>query len=272
VRGRESLSTLNQVLKTITSTLSDGTDTKISKNKVTGDHSRLIINSNRTFENENFFTRLMSYQQVSRIWLENVILGIEVKDVRLLTAFYNKDNADVSTGSKNTDIKNPHGDGFQPEKDIDDNIKKDQLLWPKGASSSPLWNDEERLQSSKEFIRDHDLNKGLFDFRQNSSQMLNKSNDNESFLVNPQNNSEVREEGTINGMPVFIVRKDLKNFTSERLSKSKKKSPFLGFDIILPSNWGAAVWKAFQFANARAIGLDEFESVHLDHGMASFPR
>mmetsp|Transcript_214 Transcript_214/g.265 ORF Transcript_214/g.265 Transcript_214/m.265 type:complete len:377 (-) Transcript_214:19-1149(-) len=69
VRGRQSLSTLNKVLKTVTSAMSDETETKISKNKVTGDHNRLEMNSNKTFGNENFFTRLMSYQQVSRIWL-----------------------------------------------------------------------------------------------------------------------------------------------------------------------------------------------------------
>lgn len=276
VRGRGSLSTLNKVLKTVTSPLGDGRiDSKTLETKVTGNFGGLDVNSNRNFENEDFFARVATSQQISRIWHENAVLGIEVTDVRQLTAFYNdKENIDgiTSTNIHNIDIDSSSSSSIQ---DTDNNTsKKHQLLWPKGSSSSPLWNDKERRESSKNFIRDHNLNKDLFDLRQNSNQILSKNDDSESFLINPQYKSEVQEQETeiMKKIPILIIRKDLKNFSSERLSKSKKKSAFLGFDIILPSDWGAAVWKAFQFANARAIGLDELESIQVDHGMVSFPR
>ena len=54
--------------------------------------------------------------------------------------------------------------------------------------------------------------------------------------------------------------------------KNKKNKNFLGFDIIIPSSWGQAMWKAFQFAGGKAIGIDELDCINNDYGIASFPR
>jgi hypothetical protein len=114
------------------------------------------------------------------------------------------------------------------------------------------------------------MNKRIFKLRQSNVCQIQHKHDEETFHNATSLSAAPKQDAPVL-FPVVIIRKDLKNFSSKRM-KSKKRLPFLGFDILLPSGWGAAVWRAFQFAGAIAIGTEELESIQLDHGVASFPR
>ena len=298
IRGLRSLEILGKVLQ-INDT--HGTFSNKDKNenenvnKNVGENENKDRNGNENKnenENENFFRNVLSYQPVSRIWQENVLLGVNVNDVRRLTEYYrNNDKNNHESSSKNNDQnnneENHRNNNEHVDRNMDSNFDKNvsrmnKLKMPLNASSSLLWSDKGRENSTKSFIKDHHLNADLRKKRQLSSQILKHKND-EIFsstdsvqndtktLINNGNLLKTVDE--ITKIPILIIRKDLKNFSSKKLkNKNKKKSPFLGFDIILPPGWGGAVWRAFQFAGARAVGMEEMDSIQLDCGSASFPR
>ena len=152
-----------------------------------------------------------------------------------------------------------------------------KLKWPASSSISPLWYDDDRVESSKSFISDNVLNSLLCKRRQATPLLQSDNITNPSGNYNPQSiptpKKNEKDDTSLRDMtfPMIIVRKDLKNLSSKRM-KAKKRTPFLGFDIIFPSGFGSAVWRAFQFAGARAIGVDELHSIQLDYGVLSFPR
>ena len=85
-------------------------------------------------------------------------------------------------------------------------------------------------------------------------------------------------------IPVSFVRRKIRSWreilgyqNTFKYSDNKKSRKNIcemtsGWDIIVPSAWSRAVWKALQYGGARAIGLEEAEYYSLECGMASFPR
>lgn len=243
------------------------------------------------FSNGDFFQNVISrpHQSVTGVWGENVPLGIIVKDVRLLTESYKNDaKCEDDSSMKSSVRKAVHVSGTSSSSSSSrgsgsggggNRSAEVKLMWPSASSTSPLWNNEQRVEYSKSFVKDNILNSRLCKRRQAIPlfQAEDSNDTTENFIPKSTTKSEDKniKDDNINindlSFPVIIIRKDLKNFSSKRM-KAKKKTPFLGFDIILPTGYGSAVWRAFQFAGARAIGIDELHSIQLDYGVASFPR
>ena len=180
----------------------------------------------------------------------------------------NNNNNNNNNSNNNNDNNNNNNNNNNDNFDSKTNEVKN-LRWPLSASSSPLWNDKGRQKHSDSFISDHFLNDELYKQRQDSYKILNNR---ESNIIFTNNNLENKNSGpNFQDLPILIIRKDLKNYSSKRM-KNKKNKYFIGFDIIIPSNWGQAMWKAFQFAGGKAIGIDEMDCIHNDCGLASFPR
>ena len=241
----------------------------------------------RSNYNGDFFQNVISrpYQSVTGVWGENVPLGIIVKDVRQLTESYKNDAKCESDSSMKSSVRKAvHVSGTSSSSSSGSGGGSNQsaevkLRWPSASSTSPLWNDEQRVECRKSFVTDNILNSRLCKRRQAIPlfQAEDGNDTTENFMPKSTTKSEdktVKDDNiniTVLTFPVIIIRKDIKNFSSKRM-KAKKKTPFLGFDIILPTGFGSAVWRAFQFAGARAIGIDELHSIQLDYGVASFPR
>jgi hypothetical protein len=279
LKGRGSLLMLDKVLQTVSPIISAESIAIAASSSTTVDKKFATITDGIT--NEEFFRKAMSYEPITRVWPEDAVLGIQVKDVRQLTAFgrgteRKADMKDiVSNGQSLQNIKINSTDELNSNVTETAVIKQSKLFWPREGSRSPIWHDDQRLNSSSAFIKDHVLNEKISNFRQLSSQSLRKKDEKENFTVDvrqPICPTLGQKHEHINTFPVLVIRKDLKNYSSERLYKSRKNTPFLGFDVVVPSGWGAVVWKAFQFAGARAIGTEELDSIQLDHGVASFPR
>ena len=253
--------------------------------------------NDNSFSNGNFFLNAVTrpHQCVTAVWGENVPLGIIVKDVRQLTESYKNDAKCEDDSSMKSSVRkavhvrstgssgsgNSSGSGSSSSGSGGGGYRSagEKLKWPCSSSTSPLWNDEQRVGCSKSFVKDNILNSRLCKRRQAIPlfQAEDSNDTTENFITKSTTKSEdknVKDDNiNINGLtfPIILIRKDLKNFSSKRM-KAKKKTPFLGFDIILPTGYGSAVWRAFQFAGARAIGIDELHSIQLDYGVASFPR
>ena len=291
VRGQESLSLLGKVLHTVnTANVKQykNSDTSICMQGKSDDAN------NYSISNGDFFENVISrpHQSVTVVWGENVPLGIIVKDVRQLTESSKNDAkcendsiikssagtaVHVSSTSSNND--NNSSSSSSSRGNGSNRSAGEKLKLPSASATSPLWNDEQRVGCSKSFVQDNILNSRICKRRQAIPlfQAEDGNDTTENYIPKSTTKSEdknVKDDNiNINNLtfPVIIIRKDVKNFSSKRM-KAKKKSPFLGFDIILPTGFGSAVWRAFQFAGARAIGIDELHSIQLDYGVASFPR
>ena len=276
-----------------------GKKTKNNNEKIENENEK---NENKVESNEAFFKSILSYQPISRIWPENGILALSIKDVRLLTEHYSNMNTQEKEGCKekeekedkegregrerkveynkninnntnnsnNNDNKNNNDDNNNDISYKNNNNIKKKLLWPIKSSTSPLWDDKNRQNSTNSFRKNHEFNANLHKLRQESNKILQKKDDSEFFTnyqidiknknENNENNQNVNKLNVNvnkniskiydideNVIPILLVRKNLKNFSSRRM-KNKKHLPSLGFDIIVPSVWGRAVWNAFQFA------------------------
>ena len=286
IRGLGSLALLEKVLKTNKNNRQKSK--KVDANEVEVGVEFESNKNNDINKNEDFFEKVFSYQPISRIWPENGILGISVRDVRKLTNHFKTQNLNEIDNDKDVSTKNKIKNEMIYDGDKNENIsdsRNKKLKWPINSSSSLLWNGKERRDNSNLFVSDHILNNKLFESKQNEYQVLNDKN-NDNFFVNDFKNplnSSLKSSNIINktnenenknnhhNISVLIIRKDLKNNSSKRL-KNKKNKSFLGFDIIFPAKWGSAVWRAFQYAGGKAIGISELDSINNDYGIASFPR
>lgn len=263
VRGQGSLALLGKVLQVE----HKSEDLNSQTVKDVSDMGR----SDMKVSNEDFFRSVLTYQPFSRIWKENVSLGLLVKDVRGLTNYHRNAQLHECELLALTSVRAEGGTGSLNDSPLLPGDKlKTKLVWPAASSISPLWSDHQRRECSGRFVKDDAMNKKLFKLRQSNSCQMQHRHDEETFHNATFVNAAPKEDASVQ-FPVVVIRKDMKNLSSKRM-KSKKGLPFLGFDILLPSGWGAAVWRAFQFAGAIAIGIEELESIQLDHGVASFPR
>jgi hypothetical protein len=263
VRGQGSLALLGKVLQT--ERKSEG----LKRQETLGNATH--VGRSEEMNNEDFFRNVLTYQPFSRIWKENAALGLFVTDVRRLTNYHKNTQLHESELLALSSARaQDDSDGLNDSPLAPDDTLRKKLVWPAASSISPLWSDQQRSECSRKFVKDDEMNKRIFRLRQSSvCQMLHR-HDEETFHNATSLNSAPKQDASVL-FPVVVIRKDMKNFSAKRM-KSKKGLPFMGFDILLPSGWGAAVWRAFQFAGAIAIGTEELESIQLDHGVASFPR
>lgn len=261
VRGEGSLALLEKVLQI--EDKSGGLDGGLTQ-------ANVDVRCSVELSNEEFFRSVLKYQPFSRIWKENAALGLLVKDVRKLTNFYrdaqlHEREVQALSSTRGQDDRSSLNNTPVPGEKL-----KKKLVWPAASSSSPLWSAQQRTESSRKFIKDDELNKRMLKFKQSKCSQMQYRHDEEPFHNATSVNTTPKQDSSVL-FPIIVIRKDLKNHSS-KLMKNKKGLPFLGFDILLPSGWGAAVWRAFQFAGAIAVGIEELDSIQLDHGVASFPR
>ena len=262
IRGQGSLALLGKVLQTVN-----------KKEEFTGPTVGDVghASRNENMNNEDFFRSVLTYQPFSRIWKENTALGVFVEDVRKLTSYHrNAQLHESEVLALSSERAQDDSDGLNYSPLVPCDRLKKKLVWPAASSSSPLWSAQQRSECSRKFVKDDEMNKNICKSRQSISSLMQHRHGEETFHNPTSVNTAPKQDVSI-PFPVIVIRKDLKNISSKRMS-SKKGLPFLGFDILLPSGWGAAVWRAFQFAGAIAIGTEELDSIQLDHGVASFPR
>ena len=272
VRGRKALCLLGKVLIP-----TDECRGRSDTNDVDDDSDGLNrMDSKSVVSNEEFFRRVLTHRSMTRIWKDGAALGLRVKDVRLLTKHYRdkEHNSEIAMSvAKQPRVDNDchsvlldHHDGVEKKLEA-------HLSWPTASWVSDIWHDQQRHESSQYFVKDHELNNRLFKSKSADRCQIQQVAVDDGDFVRRNSLSEGKVPGTdFTSCPVVIIRKDLRNQSSRRLKKKKKNVPFVGFDIILPSKWGSAIWHAFQFAGARAVGVEEMDSIQLDHGVASFPR
>ena len=207
------------------------------------------------------------------------MLGIDVQDARRRAAHNDRDKhsadnrkeAPLHSSSTANSTSAPHRG-------------KDRLSWPHGASHSSLWEEHGRFSCSQSFVPDHIASRRVEEGRR---QLLlpvmllgaNEAQGIPAMSCHPQTagtgTATVASISSSSGpasVSVLVVRKDMLNYSSDWLVKKRKKEPAWGFDVILPAKWGSSFWTAFQLAGARAVGMQEWDALHLDQGMASFPR
>ena len=275
VRGKKSLSLLGKVLipsderRGMSNSDEDGNDRDGCVKMDSGRERESDVS------NEEFFRRVLTHRSMTRIWRDGAALGLRVKDVRLLTKHHRDKEHDSKVTLSLTEQPRPDNDCHSILLDSHDGIRKEaevDLMWPRASWISDIWHDQHRHQGSQCFMRDHKLNNRLFKSKSVDRSQVQQVVVDDADYVRRNSSSGIKVQGPdTTSFPVVIIRKDLRNQSSRRL-KNKKNVPFVGFDIILPSRWGSAVWHAFQFAGARAVGVEEVDSIQLDHGVASFPR
>ena len=252
IRGRDSLATLAKVLKPSPSSS--------SSSPLTDEDTK-----------ERFYSRLLSSQSISKLWIEGAVLGIDVQDVRRRGIHHDRDvpnNDDRKTVSLSSSTASS---ASAP-------CRSNRLSWPLNASCSSLWEDQGRLACSQSFVPDHIEGRRVGEERRQlllPVMLLGANEEQEiSMMSRSVGNAEASHSSSSGpvSVSVLVVRKDMLNYSSDWLVKKRKKEPSWGFDVILPAKWGSSFWTAFQLAGARALGTQEWDTLHLDQGMASFPR
>jgi POPLD (NUC188) domain len=258
LRGSKALEVINTVFKPFT----DGEDKAVSANVDRPDLS-----------NEQFFGRASSHKPISRLWPEGAVLGLTVKDVRgpVLRSESGTGHIFNRANAFNASASSSHISGGKSV--------PNKLLWPADAARSSIWDAAQRSAIHSSFVPDNILNEVCHQYRQTVARDLFVGSEGEEDFNSDGIKADLaalESEGTrlTSSFPMLIVRKNLMNFSSTRLVRRMKSSrtPYVGFDLIVPAGWTAAVWRALQLAGARAIGVEEYESILLDHGMPAFPR
>lgn len=228
------------------------------------------------------FIRLMESEGIDNMWGNGVVFNMEAMDVRQLTI----------KGMLSESLFSP--DPAQPW------IKVNKKQWSKAIkakdSASCIRDKRTRLgnipstnglhmpdRKTSQKYSDEALNIRRYEARKahlsdNSINVKNRS---------PQSSQDWIEYShgqTFDRIPVLLIRRTCKSWRDlpkyHELFDDQKKArgaqrgnlELSGWDVVIPSVWSNAVWKAFQFAGAVAIGLEEAEVMSLESGVASFPR
>ena len=264
IRGRDSLTTLAKVLIPSPSSSSSSSS------------STLADENTDACDNEQFYFRLQSSQSISKVWAEGAVLGINVQDAQRRDVHNDRDmhhiddrkTAPLHSSSTASSASAPRRGSCR-------------LSWPLGASRSSLWEEYGRHSCSQSFVPDHVVSQRVREERRQLllPVMLLGANEEQGIsMMSRPVGIATADEASISSSPgpasvsVLLVRKDMLNYSSDWLVKKRKKEPSWGFDVILPAKWGSSFWTAFQLAGARAVGTQEWDALHLDQGMASFPR
>jgi len=181
-----------------------------------------------------FYSKVINSEGLLRVWQNGQIVGINVKDYRYL----------LDSG-----IITSNGRSYE------------RMIWPDGnstCSQSGLWDDQNRARASTIFEPDHQLNmkKSMLNSARIHLKSLSSATSGEMPFVLDQI-----------VFPLLIIRNDLAN----RVHSTDIKS-VPGWDIIVPSRWGASLFNHLHLLGGRAIGIEELEYLQLYHGHISFPR
>jgi hypothetical protein len=123
-----------------------------------------------------------------------------------------------------------------------------------------LWDEQTRARASTIFLPDHQLN-----MRKN---MLNSARMQLKCLAPTATNDASPVLGQAL-FPILIVRNDL---AYRAHSSNIDHASVQGWDIIVPSRWGASIFNHLHLLGGRVAGIEELEYLHLYHGHISFPR
>lgn len=232
--------------------------------------SNVFWPSLRDDERHPFFLRLMSSEGMPRVWKDRTVLSIEALDVRALQirAFRKKTSYrhDMSRPVRTTSKE----EWYEKLIGIDsEDIEHHKISWPKTAAISRIYSDISGSQMTSDF----DMNTNRHVARKSTLKSM------------PMTGASDCNESPKTSLPVSLIRINYKSWkdlpAAESLFSEMQElnrfdntgDPVLsGWDIIVPSEWSRAVWKALQFAGANAVGLREMEYLTLECGSPSFPR
>ena len=201
----------------------------------------LIANAFPTHENvsadsvEAFYNKVINSEGLLRVWQNGEILGINALDHR-----YPREN----------NARNGYKRSYE------------RLIWPGSNASctSDLWDEQTRARASTIFLPDHQLN-----MRKN---LLNSARMQLKCLAPTATNDASPVLGQAL-FPILIVRNDL---AYRAHSSNIDHASVQGWDIIVPSRWGASIFNHLHLLGGRVAGIEELEYLHLYHGHISFPR
>ena len=190
--------------------------------------------SSSAHSTEAFYEKIINSEGLLRVWQNGQILGINCADHR-----YPREH----------DTRNSSRRSYE------------RLVWPNTNASSlhsDLWDDQNRARASSIFLPDHQLNM--------RRKMLNNSRIHLKSLSSTTINGKVSafEQAAL---PLLIIRNDLANHVHATDTKSIQ-----GWDIIVPSRWGASIFNHLHLLGGRVVGVEEIEYLQTYYGHISFPR
>ncbi len=190
--------------------------------------------SNSLHSTEVFYNKIINSEGLLRVWQNGQILGINSIDHR-----YPPENGTM----------NPSERSYE------------RLIWPHSNTSSlhsDLWDDQNRARSSSTFLPDHVLNM--------RRSMLNHSRIYlKSLSAATINDKPSAFDSAL--FPLLIIRNDIANRVHSTDTKSVQ-----GWDVVVPSRWGASIFNHLHLLGGRAVGIEEIEYLQLYFGNISFPR
>ena len=227
-----------------------------------------------------FFVDATQSPNLSAIWKSGSILAVNIPDPRILCGdgFSNEtmiqsDTLDSSPkcGSKNDKV---------PQ-------QNKRILWPGVPVTPSLWEVVLRFRHLQEFRLDNLINNEKRSLS-NMSWMAHFVDDASKVVADRLAQESLDEpfrgnvETAPTVCPALLVRTE-QNF-SKRLRKGCAKQSILsGWDIIIPSEWGATIWRALQMqgivkrsdlrcSRVYAVGEEEMQDINRLHGSLSFPK
>lgn len=190
-----------------------------------------------------FFNNATRSQNLSTIWKAGSVLSVTIPDPRKLNrCIFSNENL-IRSDAVHSSSKS----GFKNEKESNE---KQKIFWPECPASSPLWNVLQQPQHSKDFRLDNFVNNEkrsiatmswIAHFQDDPSKVVTERLAQESLEKPFQRTFE----GDHAKCPALLVRTEQN--LSKRLRKGcAKQSILTGWDLIIPSEWGATIWRALQ--------------------------
>lgn len=185
-----------------------------------------------------FFNNATRSPNLSAIWKAGSVLSVTIPDPRLLNRCFSSSDA-VHSSSKSY-FKNEN-----------ESIVKQKIFWPEFPATSPLWDVvQQQSQHATDFRLDNFVNNEKRNtatkswtahFVEDPSKIVTERLAQET-LVGPFQRKV--DDNNIK-CPALLVRTE--QSLSKRLRKGcAQQSILTGWDLIVPSEWGATIWRALQ--------------------------
>jgi hypothetical protein len=146
---------------------------------------------------------------------------------------------------------------------------RNALYWPPGVYNDTfeLYSEAGRAAAMKRFTPDHRMNE-----LKHTTQLVQRSADaHAAAAAGTQADAQAAAEREMTALlhvsiPVMLIRKDIgradRQIDSDANSKTStnlSRHSCLAWDVLAPCGWGAALWNAFQYAGAKAVGAEEWD-------------
>jgi len=266
-----------------------------------------LSESSKQQSNESFFTHILSLHRINQaVWPHGQLLPLQIRDCRKIkfekaelqrtseAAFMRESTSatssheDVNTGrSSRTDSNSSGGHRYSASslkhKRKFENMKRNLTPWPSPSqlASSLLFTGEGRALIASRYQDDFSVHvKAKMTAKETTSSSSSKS----TKLSSPAHGNNEHKDDESTTIPIVLIRKDPPALYSST-SRNKKSlgnnsnnnrgvlpMAVVGWDIVVPEQWGPSLWRALIFAGATAVGVEELDRLHLLSAQSSFPR